>query len=356
MNFYSQAHFKLGRIKGGKLVIKMIESLRRFDVSEVANQRLKIINFYMEHGEKACKEAFGADRKVISRWRQRLKISKGSLASLTPTSTKPVNVRTPKTRIEIIEFIKSQREAHFRIGKEKIKVFLDLYCKENVINSVSESTIGNIIKRNNYFHQPARKIYHDPSSKWAQKDRVKTKRLRVRYSPKPTYFGYIISDTVERITDGVKDYFISAIDVKSKFCMTLMYKHLNSENMTNFYQHFKSVYPGTIKVWQSDNGKENLGLFNEHLKTDNIPHYFIYPHCPKVDGFIERYNRTLQDDIIDPYLYLIHNKGVFGEKLTEFNIYYNSQRPHHSLGLKSPLQYFISEGGMSHMSLTYTTS
>ena len=354
MDHYAKAHFIFSRIKGSKKVIKMIESLRRFDIDEVANQRLKIINFYNTHGELATVEAFGADRKVISRWKQRLKVSKGSLASLTPTSTKPVNVRTPKTRIEIVEFIKSQREAHFRIGKEKIKVFLDLYCKENGVSSVSESTVGNIIKRNNYFHQTARKIYHDPSSKWAQKDRIKTKRLRVRYSPKPTYFGYIISDSVERITDGVRDYFISAIDVKSKFCLTLMYKHLNSKNMTDFYTHFKSVYPGIIKTWQSDNGKENLGLFDQQLKKDNIPHYFIYPRCPKIDSFIERYNRTLQDDIVDPYLDLIHNKGVFGEKLTEFNIYYNSQRPHHSLKNKSPLQYFISKGQMSHMSLTYT--
>ena len=123
-----------------------------------------------------------------------------------------------------------------------------------------------------------------------------------------------------------KTIFISAIDVKSKFCMTLMYKHQNSENMTDFYNHFKSVYPGIIKTWQSDNGKENLGLFDQQLKKDNIPHYFYLSHCPKVDGFIERYNRTLQDDVIDPYLYLIHNKGVFGEKLTEYNIYYNSQK------------------------------
>ena len=76
MNFYSQAYFKLGRIKGSKKVIKMIESLRRFDTDEVAMQRLKIINFYNIHGEQACVEAFGADRKVISRWKQRMTVSK----------------------------------------------------------------------------------------------------------------------------------------------------------------------------------------------------------------------------------------------------------------------------------------
>ena len=98
MDHYAKAHFIFSRIKGSKKMIKMIESLRRFDIDEVANQRLKIINFYNTHGELATVEAFGADRKVISRWKQRLKVSKGSLASLTPTSTKPVNVRTPKTR------------------------------------------------------------------------------------------------------------------------------------------------------------------------------------------------------------------------------------------------------------------
>ena len=38
--------------------INMIESLRQFDKSEVAQQRLKIINFYKKYGEKATKEAF----------------------------------------------------------------------------------------------------------------------------------------------------------------------------------------------------------------------------------------------------------------------------------------------------------
>jgi len=334
----------------------MIESLRRFDKSEVATQKLKIICFYNTHGETATKEAFGVDRKIISRWKKRLTGSGGKLVSLVPYSTRPVNTRVPTTRPEIVEFIKNQRETHFRIGKEKIKVFLDIYCQEKEIKSISESTIGNIIKRHNFFYQDLRKTYHDPSSKWAQKKRKKTKRLRVKHSPKPNYFGYILSDSVERITDGVRDYFISAIDAKMKFSLTLPYKRLTSENMKDFYLRFKEVYPSKIKIWQSDNGSENLGLFDQQLKKDKIPHFFIYPRCPQIDTYIERYNRTLQDEFIDPNLYTIHDKGVFGQKLSDYIIYYNSQRPHHSLNLKSPLQYFIDQGGMSQMSLTYTKS
>ena len=343
------------RILGVKKVISMIASLRRFDKDEVAQERMKIIKFYEDHGGLATKEAFGADRKVISRWKKRLNNSQGKLVSLIPFSTKPLNVRAPQTDSLIVDFIKSQREEHFRIGKEKLKVFVDEYCKEKGIKSVSTSTVGNIIKRNSFFYQDMRKAYHDPSSKWAQKGRKNTKRLRVKHSPKPADFGYILSDSVERITDGIKEYFTSAIDAKMKFSLTLNYKRLTSENMKDFYFRFKSVYPGIIKVWQSDNGSENLGLFDEQLKRDQIPHFFIYPRCPKIDTFIERYNRTLQDEFIDPNLDKIHDKGVFGKKLSDYIIYYNAIRPHHSLNLKSPLQYFLQEGGMSQMSLTYTS-
>ncbi len=332
----------------------MLYSLRRFSQSEVAQKRMEIIEFYRKYGEKPTREAFGADRKVISRWQRRLKDSGGRLASLIPLSTQPKNRRLPKTDLQIVDFIKRQREKHPRIGKEKIKPDLDEHCQKLGITTVSTSTIGNIIKRHNLFFQPSGRVYHDPNSKWARRRVKKVKRLRIKHSPKPKDYGHILSDTVERITDGVKDYFISAIDAKMKFALTLNYKRPTSANMKDFYQRFKTVYPGTVRVWQSDNGSENLKEFDQQLKKDGIPHLFIYPHCPQIDTFIERYNRTIQEEFLDYHEDIISDKELLSQKLAEWNIYYNTKRRHHSLGLKSPLQYLVDEGGMSQMSLTYT--
>jgi len=354
VDHYARAYPIFGRIRGLKEVKKMLSSLRRFSQSEVAQQRMKMINFYQQYGEKATWEAFGADRQVISRWQQRLSQSGGRIASLVPCSTRPHQTRQPQTDPDIVSFIKDQREKHHRLGKEKLKVFVDQYCRQQGIPTVSASTIGNIIKRNHFFFQKETRVYHDPASGWAQNKAKKTRRLRVKHSPKPKEFGYIVSDSVERITDGIKDYFVSAIDAKMKFALTLNYQRLTSANMLDFYRRFKEVYPGNIKIWQSDNGSENLGVFDQQLKKERIPHFFIYPHCPQIDTFIERYNRTLQDEFVDPNLETIHRKGVFGQKLSDYIIYYNAERPHHSLGLKSPLQYFVEQGGMSQMSLTYT--
>ena len=52
----------------------MLSSLRRFTREDIAQKRMNMIAFYDEFGEGATRQAFGADRKVISRWRKRLTI------------------------------------------------------------------------------------------------------------------------------------------------------------------------------------------------------------------------------------------------------------------------------------------
>jgi hypothetical protein len=335
----------------------MLYSLRRFDKSEIAQERMKIINFYDKYGEKATRLAFGADRKVVSRWKRRLKASGGIISSLIPRSTRPKQIRVPMTDQRIIDWIKDERMAHPGIGKEKLKPDLDEYCRLIDIPPVCASTIGNIIKRHHFFYQkPNYRVYHDPNSAWAKKTVKRKKRLRIKHSPKPQDYGHILSDTVEKVVNGLKRYFMSAIDAKLKFALTLEYKNITSSNMKDFYQRFKAVYPLKIKVWQSDNGSENLGVFDAELIKDDIPHLFIYPHCPKIATFIERYNRTIQDECLDYHLDELIDLRQGNELLTKWNLYYNTERRHHSLGLKSPINYLIDNGEMSQKSLTYTPS
>ncbi|GAG22299.1 unnamed protein product [marine sediment metagenome] len=157
------------------------------------------------------------------------------------------------------------------------------------------------------------------------------------------------------MVDGIKEYFYSAIDAKLKFTLTLNYKRLNSKNNKDFYHKFKSCYPLRIKDWQSDNGSENLGVFDEQLIKDGIPHLFIYPRCPKINSIIERYNRTIQEEFINHNLHLIHDKILFNKELAEYLIFYNTKRVHKSLGNKTPMDYLIEQGGMSKKTATYTS-
>lgn len=178
MGHYAEAYPIVIKLRGYSRFQDMNNSLRRFEGrryyqrpegSEVAAQRIKIIKFYERYGEKATIEAFGADRKVINRWRKRLRDMGGRLIALVPLSTRPKRVRRSTIPLEIIEFLKVLRQEHPRLGKEKIKPLLDEYCRNNGIKSISESTIGNIIKRHRLYFQKDGRIYHDPKTEGANK-------------------------------------------------------------------------------------------------------------------------------------------------------------------------------------------
>jgi transposase InsO family protein len=328
----------------------MLSSLRKFSRDEVAQQRQRIMEFYDKYGEQATKEAFGADRKVVSQWRKKLRQYGGALEGLVPESTRPKRSRTMTVAIEIVQFIRQIRQEHPRLGKEKIKPLLDEFCQNNGLKTIAESTIGKVIKRHKLFYQKTGRVYHDPSIKRP----IQQKRLRVKHSPRHEDFGHIIADTVTRVTDGVKDYFYNAIDAKLKFALTLNYKRLNSKNMKDFYERFRAFYPLQIKDWQTDNGSENLGEFDTTLQKADIPHLFIYPRCPKINSIIERYNRTIQEEFIDDHLDIIHDKSLFHVHLAEYLVFYLTKRIHKSLDKMTPVDYLIKKGGMSHLYGTYT--
>ncbi len=111
-------------------------------------------------------------------------------------------------------YIKLLREKHVGLGKEKFKPLLDSYCKKEGVPTIEISTIGKVIKRKNLFFKKSGKIYHDPSSKWAQNKAKRKKRDRIKRPPKPDSPGYIEMDSLIKFADGIKVYFLTALDVK----------------------------------------------------------------------------------------------------------------------------------------------
>jgi len=269
---------------------------------------------------------------------------------LVPQSTAPKTKRQMKTDLRIINFISKQRQDHYRLGKEKIKPILDEYCFSIGINPPSVSTIGKIISRLGLFYSKSNyRIYHTP--KVGHKSLVKRLRVKKAFSD----YGYVQMDTIERIDHGIKQYFYCAIDTKSKFALTLNYKRKTSINTVNFINQFIRVCPIKVKSIQTDNGSEFLGDFEDYLVNSKLIHNFTYPRCPKINGCVERYNRTVQEEFIDPNLsLLVGDTAEFNRQMADYLIWYNCHRPHKTLSLKSPLQHLIKNNLMSNMSVTST--
>lgn len=348
----SKAYPIFSRIRGLKGVTNVLYSLRKFSDDERAKERLKIIQFYDKHGEKLTKEAFKAGRKTIFVWKKKLRASRGSISSLVPLSTRPLSMRKMHTNPKIIAFIRKLRSDYGRLGKEAIKPILDKHCKAEGIPGIQESTIGKIIKRNNLFYQKTVRIYHDPSKNYKRANR--RERARVKYAPKPQELGYIEMDSIVLFADRIRYYIYSAIDVRGKFAFSLLYKSLNSRNTVDFFKKFERVYPIRITQVQTDNGLEFLGDFEKYLKDKKIPHVFIYPRCCRINGVVERYQKTLQEQFVYNNLDIIHDPVQFNKNLLEYLIFYLTEKIHKSIGKITPMDYLISNYEMSKMSATLT--
>ena len=344
-----------GRIPYYRRWVRMLASLRKFTADEVAQERLKIIRFYDEHGEAQSQKYFGVNRKTIHVWKKKLAAAGQHLEALGVHSTRPKRVRRMTTDPQVLAFIRQLREDHPRLGKEKIKPLLDQHCHTLGISSPAVSTIGKIIKRHGLFFQKSGRVYHNPNSKWAQNTgKKRLPRVRVRYAPHPTDWGHWQLDTMVRKLDELKIYFYSAIDVKGKLALSLPYSRLNSRNTRDFFEKLLNICPLPIQDVQTDNGQEFEGEFDAFLRTRHIPHHWSYPRCPRINGCIERYQRTLSEEFIQVHQDSIRFPQEFLHHLRDYLLFYNTQRIHSALGNQTPIAFLSSNALLSKMSVTYT--
>ncbi len=339
-----------------KGVMKSYAEIFNFSGNSEAKFKLKVIEYHEKYGLESTMEAYGVSKSTIYRWAKRFILSGKDLMSLIPTSRSPRRKRKMLVSKEIIYFIRELRRDHYRLGKEKIKPILDEFCEENGFKKISVSTIGKVIKRYNMLHPPNGRVYHNPSSKWAK--RKVSYKNRVKRSPKISTPGYIQIDTMLRFMEGIRTYIFNAIDLSTRFQFSYAYHSASSSDALDFFKKLEQVYPlkGGIKKVQTDNGSEFLGKFDQYLKKKKIEHLFIYPRCPKINSFVERANRSLNEEFLIPYpFYDDRDLDKFNKDLMEHLIWFNTKRPHNSLGNLSPIDYVIKSYPESHMCVTYTS-
>jgi hypothetical protein len=321
------------RIKGYNHWMKTVISINQFDRYEVAKYRLGVINHYQQFGLKSTLNAFPVKRSTLFLWLNKLRVNAGSLVALIPQSTKPCKVRQMNVDTRIILEITRLRRKHYRLGKLKLKPLVDEYCKGKDIRSPSVSLIGKVIKRNNLFFQ-RNQVCHNPG----RKKYSKKKKERVKNAPKPAFGGYIQADTVETYVLGTKRYTISFIDIKLKVAYSKTFKGKLSKYALETFREFQRVLPACIHTLQTDNGSEFEGVFDQYLSKQGIKHVWTYPNCPRINAVIERYNRSIQEEWMESYLHEIDDTIRFNIRLKEYLYFYNNQRVHESLGLKTPSQ------------------
>ena len=329
-------------------------SLNKYSQDEVAQFRMKVIKFHDRYGSCATKEAFSVGRSTIFLWKKSLRQANGSLTALCPISTAPKTTRRMVVNPKVYDFIENLRLNNYRLGKEKIKRLLDAYCLSSGIETVSESKVGRIIKVNNLFLPKQGRVYHDPSKKPTIPGTKRVKQRLPKDSQVNAAGDLLQLDTVIKFDQGIKRYILTAIDLYSRFTFAFAYMCLSSAVALDFMLKLETITPFKIKAIKTDNGLEFLGDFDIYLNRKSIIHYFSYPRTPKSNAYIERFNRTIQEEFVDANLDLFDDMNTFNNKMMDYLVYYNTVRPHKSLGYQTPMGFMISEDQKSNMLWTRT--
>jgi transposase InsO family protein len=294
--------------------------LRIRNMDEEAKKRVKIINHLNLFGLESTKDAFAVSKASIYRWKKILEYNPRNLKALNKISTAPHKRRKMAVDINLEQEIIRLRTMNPCIGKTQI------YHQIKYKYKTSESTVGRYIKylkEHNKLPLRGQKLYKPKKSIVRQRRKQKT--------------GFEI-DTIVRYVNNIKWYFVTAINIDTRKAYAFVTLSHTSKSSLPI---FKSIDIPITQI-QTDNGSEFLDLFHSYCVGNSIDHYFIYPRSPKMNIYVERFNRTLSEEFIrwnkQPMVDRL-NIDKIQKKLDDYMYYYNNIRPHTSLGFLSPMMY-----------------
>ena len=340
MPFYHHIHCKYTGIKGFLTIYN--DAVRyQYMITKKALHKYKILIFWEKYGIKATTDAFGVKERTLFYWKALFKKNGKKPEALNEKKTIPKTKRKRVWSYEIQQEIKRLRKEHPNLGKDKLHILINPFCEQHNLPHPSVSTIGRLIKDLGGLRIFPQKISHFGKIKSIKR----TKKLRKPKGFKPKYPGHLVEiDTIVKFVFGVRCYVITFIDVYSRFTFAWGYKSHSSLSAKDFFEKILKVFPYQIKYIQTDNGSEFAKHFSNLIKKLHLTHYHIYPKTPQHNAHIERYNRTLQEEYLDYHIHSLSlNPEKFNQALMDYLLWYNTERPHWSLGLKSPLQYLFSQ-------------
>ncbi len=205
---------------------------------------------------------------------------------------------------------------------------------ENVICSMS--SVGRIISERKF--PDARKRRQRKITAWAQSTILRKRRPKGLNISKPG--EYVQMDSIILHHNGRKRTIITAIDMATRVGFGQLYKTPHAKAAWETLERFQELLRTKIRAVHTDNGSEFPGIFHENCVRLKISHTFSHPRTPKHHPHIERFNRTLQDEGIQP-VHLSLPLAQIREELSAFLTNYNLFRPHESLHDLTPFRYYM---------------
>jgi putative transposase len=135
--------------------------------------------------------------------------------------------------------------------------------------------------------------------------------------------------------EGGKRYQFTASDYVGKFTARTVAQHVTATSASSILDAMAQRWPVKLKAIQVDGGSEFMAVFEQACKDRAIVLYVLPPHSPKLNGVVERMNRTSREEVYDLGLHQLLSIPEHNQLLKDQDYIYNYIRPHEALGLRT---------------------
>ncbi len=303
------------------------------EVSREARLRLQWMDYYEAHGRNAaltCRH-FGISRQTFYRWKRRY--NPQDLTTLESRSHRPRCLRQPTWSSELAQAVLDLREQYPRWGKDKLVVLLQEESWQ-----VSASMVGRILRR----LEDRGVLKEPPCNGISARRRPWTRPYAVR-KPK----GYEVKepgdlvqvDTLDvRPLPGVALKHFTARDVVCRWDVVEVHTRATAATATGFLEAMLGRMPFPVRALQVDGGSEFQAAFEEACQMRGIRLFVLPPRSPKLNGCVERAQRTHQEEFYEVYDGDLEITPL-NQALLEWEHIYNHIRPHQALDYLTPHQF-----------------
>lgn len=262
------------------------------------------------HSTRVVARHFGYSQSAIVKWCQKAGIVVG--ARIEMRSSAPKTSPTALSKVVVAQIIDT-RAKHQRCAE----VIQQVLKQEGVV--VSLSSVKRTLARYGMLKQ---------RSPW--------KKTR-QYPPRPqaTSPGMLVEmDTIHFVDKYQKrSYVYTALDVYSRYGFAIPVKKIGCAPSVAFLKQVRSYFPFPIQTIQTDNGSEFGKHFTDAVMRSGMYHRHTHPRSPNENGHLERFNRTIQEEIGR------HGLCIFIKQDVEaYMRHYNQERLHMGIDFKTPAQ------------------
>ena len=260
---------------------------------------------YQEWSIRQTARYYGVEPSTVMRWLNKARMT---TRNTIPTLSSRPNHHPRELNDEIVKAVLDYRKKYRRCAL----VLHHLLLKDGV--DVSLASIKRVLKRHNVSRFSRWKKWH-------------------RYPPRPLPQNPGMLVEIDSILDGLCVY--ALLDVYSRWAYALPISRISSRSSVKFLVEAQTTAPFKFQTIQTDHGSEFSKWFTRIVEHKGFSHRHSRVRRPTDNGHIERFNRTLQEEC----LYRINRSlSSWKKNIPEYIHYYNTQRPHMSLDMQSPLE------------------